>query len=193
MSKSYYSLDPRHTQRGAALIIALVFLLIITMVTIANMREVSLESRITANTIESKRLLNIAESAVRNGERSLQLVDSDGEIFFSPPSQLSDCAAVAAKDVCVLDRDPGYALDITEQRQYSSGTTTLEGDAHYYVLTAPAGSTRGEAENPEYGNQGLQNIGIYRYEVNGTAERNQLTTAIRSTVAFYAEGKLITE
>ena len=191
MSKSYYSLDPRHTQRGAALIIALVFLLIITMVTIANMREVSLESRITANTIESKRLLNIAESAVRDGERSLQLVDSDGEKFFSPPSPLSDCAAVAAKDACVLNRDPGYALDITEQRQYSSGTT-LEGDAHYYVLSAPAGSVRGEAENPEYGNLAL-GIGIFRYEVNGTAERNQLTTAIRSTVAFYAEGKLVTE
>ena len=192
MSKSYYSLDSRHTQRGAALIIALVFLLIITMVTIANMREVSLESRITANTIESKRLLNIAESAVRDGERSLQLVDSDGEKFFSPPNPLSDCAAVAAKDACVLNRDPGYALDTTEQRQYSSGTTTLEGDAHYYVLNAPAGSVRGEAENPEYGNLTL-GIGIFRYEVNGTAERNQLTTAIRSTVAFYAEGKLVTE
>lgn len=188
MSQALRPFKQRPAQHGAALIIALVFLLIITMVTIANMREVSLETRITANTIESKRLLNVAESAVRNGERSLQLVDSDGEKYFSPPTLRDDCSNIAASQVCVLNRDPEYALDISEQRQYSSGSTTLEGDAHYYVLATPAGETRGETENPEYGNM-LLGIGIFRYEVNGNAKRTEMTTAIRSTVALHGEGK----
>jgi len=194
MNRALQHLNQHHRQQGVALIIALVFLLIITMVTIANMREIALESRITGNTIESKRLLNVAESAVRNGERSLQLVDSDGEKFFSPPNLRSDCTSVAASQPCVLNLEPEYKLNLatSEQREYSADSTTLEGDAHYYVLTSPAGEARGETENPEYGNM-LLGIGIFRYEVNGTAERNQLTTAIRSTVAFYAEGKLVTE
>lgn len=188
MSQALHRLNQRHPQDGAALIIALVFLLIITMVTIANMREVSLESRITGNTIESKRLLNVAESAVRNGERNLQLVDSDGETFFSPPTPRSDCENVSENQPCVLNRAPEYALDTSEQREYSAEDTELEGDAHYYVLASPAGETRGETENPEYGNM-LQGIGIFRYEINGNAKRNEMTTAIRSTVALHGEGK----
>ena len=175
-------------QQGAALIIALVFLLIITMVTISNMREVSLESRITGNTIESKRLLNVAESALRDGERSLQLVDSEGEKFFSPPTLRADCVDVTDDKPCVLNREPEYALDVTNKRAYSADGTTLEGNAGYYVLPAPAGENRGESENPEYGNMFL-GIGIFRYEVNGTADRNGMTTAIRTNVALHGEGK----
>lgn len=187
MSQVPYPLNRPHAQQGSALIIALVFLLIITMVTIANMREVSLESRITGNTIESKRLLNVAESAARNGERSLRLVDSDGDEHFSPPIPQSDCSSVAADRPCVLDSEPEYALENTDQRTYSAGNTELEGEASYYVLTAPAGERRGETENPEYGNM-LLGIGIFRYEVNGSAERNDMTTAIRTTVAHHGEG-----
>lgn len=190
MNQALHRPNQRHRQQGAALIIALVFLLIITMVTIANMREIALESRITGNTIESKRLLNVAESAVRNGERSLQLVDSDGEKFFSPPNQRSDCTSVAANQPCVLNLEPEYELNLatSEQREYSAENTALEGDAHYYVLTSPAGESRGETENPEYGNM-LLGIGIFRYEINGSAERSEMTTAIRSTVALHGEGK----
>lgn len=186
MSTTAYRLP--HQQQGAALILALTFLLIITIVTIANMREVSLESRITANTVESKRLLNIAESAVRNGEHSLQLVDSDGEVFFSPPNMRSNCSGLTNTQPCVLDRTPGYALDTSIVRPYSTPNTTLAGAAEYYVLSAPAGTTRGENENPEYGNM-LMGIGIFRYEINGIAERNSMQTAVRTTVALHGEGK----
>ncbi|PTS85340.1 pilus assembly protein PilX [Pseudomonas sp. HMWF032] len=178
-----------HRQHGAALVIALVFLLIITMVTISNMREVSLESRITGNTIESKRLLNVAESAVRDGERSLQLVDSEGEKFFSPPTLRANCNGLSDEKACVLSREPGYNLDLTEKRAYSAAGTKLEGEAAYYVLLAPAGEGLGESENPEYGNR-HSGIGPFRYEVNGTAERNGMTTAIRTNVAFNSEGKI---
>ena len=189
MSKACRPPKFSHAQQGAALIIALVFLLIITMVTIANMREVALESRITGNTIESKRLLNVAESAVRDGERSLTLVDSDGDVYFSPPIPRGDCAGIQANRPCVLNREPEYALDISEKREYSPASTELDGDANYYVLVSPAGERRGETENPEYGNM-LLGIGIFRYEVNGEAKREDMTTAIRTTAAYHGEGPI---
>ena len=188
MTQNFYLSRPAKKQQGAALILALTFLLIITIVTIANMREVSLESRITANTVESKRLINIAESAVRNGERSLQLVDSDGEIFFSPPTLRSNCNGLLDTQPCVLDIDPDYKINTSVTRNYATPNTSLEGTAQYYVLASPAGTTRGENENPEYGNM-LMGIGIFRYEVNGIAERNSMQTALRTTVALHGEGK----
>ena len=65
----HHLLGQRRGQKGISLLIALVFLLIITVLAIANMREVSLESRITGNMIEQKQLLNVAEASARDGER----------------------------------------------------------------------------------------------------------------------------
>lgn len=61
----------RHTsrQQGSTLLISLVILLMITLLAVSNMREVSLESRITGNLIEQKRLRNAGEAGLREGER----------------------------------------------------------------------------------------------------------------------------
>ena len=55
-------------QQGAVLIIALVMLLVLTVLAVTNMRGVTLESRITANRIETGRLQNLADAALREGE-----------------------------------------------------------------------------------------------------------------------------
>jgi len=56
-------------QSGAVLIIALVMLLVITVLTVSNMREVTLEGRMTANRMENQQLLNATESAMREAEK----------------------------------------------------------------------------------------------------------------------------
>lgn len=61
----------QRNQHGAVLVIALVMLLIITLLGIGSMREVMLESRITGNLLEQKRLRNTAESALREAERRI--------------------------------------------------------------------------------------------------------------------------
>lgn len=55
-------------QQGAVLIIALVMLLVLTVLAVTNMRGVTLESRITANRIETSRLQSLADAALREGE-----------------------------------------------------------------------------------------------------------------------------
>lgn len=57
-----------HSQDGAVLVIALVMLLVLTMLAVSSMRGVTLESRITANRVESERLQNLADAALREGE-----------------------------------------------------------------------------------------------------------------------------
>lgn len=55
-------------QQGAVLIIALVMLLVLTVLAVTNMRGVTLESRITANRVETGRLQDLADAALREGE-----------------------------------------------------------------------------------------------------------------------------
>lgn len=56
-------------QRGAALLVALVLLAVITVLAVTNMREVTLEGRMTANRMEMQRLLSATESAQREAEK----------------------------------------------------------------------------------------------------------------------------
>lgn len=55
-------------QQGAVLVIALVMLLVLTVLAVSNMRGVALESRITANRVETERLQSLADAALREGE-----------------------------------------------------------------------------------------------------------------------------
>ncbi len=55
-------------QQGAVLVVALVMLLVLTALAVSNMRGVTLESRITANRIETGHLESLANAALREGE-----------------------------------------------------------------------------------------------------------------------------
>jgi type IV pilus assembly protein PilX len=65
------SLQRRPGQSGVTLIVALVFLLIITVMGIASMRGVALESRITGNLRQEKILTEAAEAGLRIAEQSI--------------------------------------------------------------------------------------------------------------------------
>lgn len=182
---NYQRLGHRHAQQGVSLLIAMVFLLVITVVAIANMREVSLESRITGNMIEQKHLLNIAESSVRDGERRT--------VYLGPHEPAANCTDIEPGQLCLLDREPDYAVKTDKGMQVYSpeDETTLpsSANANWYAQIAPGGELQGESENPEYGNM-LLGIGVFRYEVTGTASSNGLNSAVRSTVALNAKGRI---
>jgi len=55
-------------QQGAVLVVALVMLLVLTVLAVSNMRSVTLQLRITANSVETTRLQNLADAALREGE-----------------------------------------------------------------------------------------------------------------------------
>lgn len=179
-SRRHYRLGQR--QQGVSLLIALIFLLVITVLAIANMREVSLESRITGNMIEQKQLLNVAEASVRDGERRT--------VQRGPQEPSDNCEGIARGTLCLLDTPPEYAIDATNKQVYSpDDDTELYGDATWYAQIAPGGELQGESENPEYGNM-LLGIGVFRYEVNGMASNNGLNSAVRSTVALNSKGRI---
>lgn len=115
---------PQHRQRGAVLVIALVMLLIITLLGIGSMREVVLESRITGNLIEQKRLRNAAESALREAERRIAQA---GEIehcdYSSSPCYIADA----------LDYDHDFSDARVVDYSGLDGATTLEREARWYI------------------------------------------------------------
>lgn len=167
----------RGRQRGAALFIALIVLLVITVLALSSVREVTMESRITANFIEQRQLLNATEAGLREGERSMT----------SPLKALDpepDCSSGTA---CLLRDTPANAQSFSKSVAYGVSDDTKIKDnieLKWYALIAPSGAAEGASENPEYGNM-MQGIGTFRYEVNSQARDTQTggITRLRSTTA----------
>ncbi|WP_205343174.1 pilus assembly protein PilX [Denitrificimonas caeni] len=57
-----------HKQQGAVLMIALIMLLVLTLLALSSMRDVNLETRITAARLEDTQLAHLVEAALREGE-----------------------------------------------------------------------------------------------------------------------------
>ena len=184
----------QHKQRGVALVVALVFLLILTMLAVTNMREVSLETRITGNLVDEKRLFNSAEAGLKDGEfrtiGTLRKIPGEYSIEAAlvPLNAEANCSGVSAKSKCLIKVDPDFAQPLFQstgnQQVYSpDDVSSLEDDVFWYAIPAPSGASRGESENPEYGNM-TQGIGIFRYEINSRAVSDTGgDTRLRSTVS----------
>lgn len=185
---------PHHHQHGAALVIALVFLLILTTLAITNMREVTLEARITGNLVDQKQLFNAAEAGLRDGEyrtigtRRKIPGSYDLATALQPLNALNECpASLAAEEACLINKapDPDYKqwFDSEKTQTYSpDDVTSFAETINWYAIPAPGGANTGENENPEYGNM-LQGIGLFRYEVNSRATSDNGEIYMRSTTA----------
>lgn len=184
-------------QQGATLIIALVFLLILTTLAVTNMREVALEARITGNLIDQKQLFNASEAGLRDGEHrtigTLQEIPGAYDILtaLTPLNAEESCdESLAAMQPCLIDRKPTYEqyfdggnANFKGVQDYSPDPdTTFEEDIQWYAIPAPSGTDQGESENPEYGNM-VQGIGIFRYEINSRAASANGEVRTRSTTS----------
>ncbi|PAU88502.1 pilus assembly protein PilX [Pseudomonas sp. WN033] len=184
---------PHHyQQRGAALVIALVFLLILTTLAITNMREVTLEARITGNLVDQKQLFNAAEAGLRDGEyRTIgtrrQIPGSyDLATALRPLNALNECPRDLQPEApCLINRTPDYQqfFDSIKTQVYSpDDVTSFAETINWYAIPAPGGADTGENENPEYGNM-LMGIGLFRYEINSRAASDNSELHMRSTTA----------
>lgn len=167
-------------QKGAALFIALIILLVITLLALSSVREVTLESRITGNFVEQRQLLNAAEAGLREGEGNMT----------SPLKPLDATSVCSSDTACLLDAIPDYPqLFEAENKSVDYGVSddtqpNANIELKWYALAAPSGAAEGASENPEYGNM-MQGIGTFRYEVNSQARNTQTNsiTKLRSTTA----------
>lgn len=74
------ALDPARRQAGSALIIALVFLLVMTLLGVASMQTTTLQERMAANAQDRVLAFQAAEAALRDGEAHIML----GQSPFTP-------------------------------------------------------------------------------------------------------------
>jgi len=58
-------------QRGATLVVALVMLILMLMLAVTGMRSITVETRIAAHMLEARQLFEVADGALRDGERAL--------------------------------------------------------------------------------------------------------------------------
>lgn len=179
-------------QRGAVLFVALIMLLIITLLAVTSMREVTLESRITGNLLEEKRLRSAAESAQREAERRLANTNIAPEV----------CTSTTPTALCVQERVPNTAdgyktyFTISSGKGYISyngldGTTSLDRTARWYVRDATSvGSIQTKCTQSEDYLSG--NNCVNYYEVNAQAFQGTGTSkscgpdalCVRSVVAI---------
>lgn len=191
MSRDIKNLHKRTRQNGAVLLVALVFLLIITTLAVTNMREVALDSRITSNLIDQKQLFNAAEAGLTDGQyRTIGTrVPIPGD--YSPYTALQPLNATDAcsndkyTDPCLLNIDPTYPQDFTNSAKLKSYSpdehTEFNENISWYALPTPPDGGQGESENPEYGNM-LMGMGTFRYEVNSRSDHFDGEVHLRSTV-----------
>lgn len=181
----------QNRQRGAVLLVALVFLLIITTLAVTSMREVALDSRITSNLIEHKQLFNAAEAGLTDGQyRTIGTkVKIPGEYSLAtalrPLNAIQTCSNADFKDPCLLEIPPQFPQDFADSTRVKNyapdDVTEFNESIHWYALPAPGGADTGESENPEYGNM-MMGVGIFRYEVNSQATHGDGAARLRSTV-----------
>lgn len=179
------SLQTRHSQRGATLIISLVLLLIITLLAISSMREVTLEERIVGNLRDKQTAFNAAESALREGE--IRLANSIG------PADTSAACSTSAEN-CVLATIPSDVDSVFESGLVMAykGSTAQQTDLYsvaddprwFSALIGfdPADSTgRVEVTDPEERSRG---VGPYYYQVNARSpgRSQRMTETLQSVV-----------
>lgn len=61
----------RARQRGAALMVSMIMVLLVLMLAVVGMRVITLESRIAANMLQSQRMRETADGALREAERTI--------------------------------------------------------------------------------------------------------------------------
>ncbi len=77
---------PDSRQRGAALVIALILLLVMTLLGVAALRTTTLEERMAANSQEHNRAFHAAESGLTQGLLAMLPNAALSSLIFNPPS-----------------------------------------------------------------------------------------------------------
>lgn len=152
-------------QRGVTLLVALIMLLVLTVLTVTNMREVTLETRITANRMENINLNNSAESALREAEaRFLKAL----RLSIKPEPNQNACKKESKYNIitmrpCIIEIEPidsnnyaekmsQYILDpitaIADELSWTGADTDAANDSTY-VLWMPYRGTSNSAQEAQ--------------------------------------------
>ena len=88
-------------QNGAALIVALVLLVVVTLLGVTGLRNVTLEEKMAAATYDRSLAFQAAETALRAVEAAVQAANPSVENVFAPCSEINDsCQMVSGVLLC---------------------------------------------------------------------------------------------
>ncbi|WP_397451328.1 PilX N-terminal domain-containing pilus assembly protein [Pseudomonas sp. NA-150] len=160
---SFEALALSRKQSGVTLIIAIIFLLLITLLGISSMRGVTLESRITGNLKEQKILTEAAEAGLRIGENSIGSGIAPTVIRTCTPAvcmpwQLSDLIASTTR----IDT-PATFTNATNVATVTNAYDPTVTKIQWYVVML------GKLGAPSVNSCASRGCGTWYYEVNACA------------------------
>ena len=128
-------------QKGVALFVSLMMLLLITIIGLAGVRMVSLEEKMSANSYDRNIAFQAAEAALREAEKYVEdnkptpsYSDDDDTCPSSSPGPINNCAS----GVCPRpDKDCESRWETVDFTSWANATTslgTLAGTAPQYVI-----------------------------------------------------------
>lgn len=149
-------------QHGAALVISLIFLLVITIVAVASMRSTMLQERMAGNTRDRNLALQAAESGLREAEVYIEGIASLGSFNGSGGLYGLTDAAPDFYDITMWSDGVSY---VTADEDYGAYE-----EPHYYIkhFTTVVG-TEGAMNMSGYGdNKGTGDVTVFRITSRGT-------------------------
>ncbi|MEB0042450.1 MULTISPECIES: PilX N-terminal domain-containing pilus assembly protein [unclassified Pseudomonas] len=171
-------------QAGITLVVAIIFLLIITVLAISSMRGVSLESRITANLKQQKTLRSAAEAGLRMGELSIGTTVA--------PTSVKTCTTTTCLPWVQSELTATSSVDTPSQFVAANATnmataaTAYNTKIQWYVVQL--GMLDGKSQN----SCAIKGCGAWYYEVNAcastvlcTSDTTTQRVILRTVIARY--------
>ena len=152
-----------HKQTGVTLIIAIIFLLLITLLGISSMRGVSLESRITGNLREQKILTEAAEAGLRMGENS---IGGTTAAIVNPQCTSTTCMPWLQSDLTASTSTADLPAVFTNTTHVATVATAYDANItkiQWYVVQL------GKLGAPSLNSCASKGCGTWYYEVNACA------------------------
>ncbi len=168
----------RASQKGVALVMSMVFLLILTLIGVAAMSTSALEERMAGNMVDKNYALQAAESALLAGE--LWIINQGVLPGFSPPQPNDGLHLPSTGQYPVWDETTGVwaGTDVINYVGLGKVKTQPKFIIEYMGKSPTSkakgtGSGYGAASNPE--------IDVFRITARGTGGTNDAVTMVQST------------
>lgn len=173
------SLTPQH-QRGAALVVSLLILLVMTVIGVSSMQTTILEEKMASNTREREQAFEAAEAALRGAEAFLE-----GTVAITSPFDTDGSDGLYDDTVQELWNTVTWtAADSREYSDFSSTYATGSSNKPRYIVEH-FGTTGTEVDQYNLGNYGAGvgagEVELFRITVRGVGANNSAPVYLQST------------
>jgi type IV pilus assembly protein PilX len=156
----------RHRQRGAALLVGLVFLVLVSLIAVTALGSTVLQERMTGGQRNESLAFNGSESALRGAERALwdRYVETNGTGVPSGTVEAEAASARSFRDASGwVASGEAYAEIDYDKLAKKAGGGRLDRDPRYVIENLSAGSASAGSIESHTGNYGEGSLGVVTY------------------------------